>query len=103
MTAGPLAHRHRCRACGVTPGRTIRGEVDERRLLVVHDMAQQHESRDGRRTNPGGCNIDLSMRSTLQEELGDDTTDLVTYQRCMSELAVVNRISFTHRPTLNWL
>jgi SAM-dependent methyltransferase len=58
-------------------------------------------------TNEGargrGCKMDLSMRSTLQEELGDDTTDPVTYQRCMSELAVVNRITFTHRPTLNWL
>jgi 2-polyprenyl-3-methyl-5-hydroxy-6-metoxy-1,4-benzoquinol methylase len=43
------------------------------------------------------------MRSELQEELDDDTTDLVTYQRCISELAVVNRITFTHRPTLQWL
>jgi 2-polyprenyl-3-methyl-5-hydroxy-6-metoxy-1,4-benzoquinol methylase len=47
--------------------------------------------------------MDLSMRSTQQEELDDDTTDLATYQRCISELAVVNRITFTHRPTLRWL
>ncbi len=43
------------------------------------------------------------MRSQLREELDEGTTDLATYQRCMSELAVVNRISFTHRPTLTWL
>jgi 2-polyprenyl-3-methyl-5-hydroxy-6-metoxy-1,4-benzoquinol methylase len=47
--------------------------------------------------------MDLSMRSTLQEELCDDATDLATYHRCLSELAVINRISFTHRPTLHWL
>jgi 2-polyprenyl-3-methyl-5-hydroxy-6-metoxy-1,4-benzoquinol methylase len=43
------------------------------------------------------------MRSTLREELDDDTTDLATYQRCLSELVVINRITFTHRPTLHWL
>lgn len=65
-------------------------------------MAQQREARDDSHTDPGG-KIDLSMRSQLREELDDGTTDLATYQRCMSELAVVNRITFTHRPTLKWL
>ena len=27
----------------------------------------------------------------------------ITYQRCLSDLASVNRITLTHRPTLRWL
>ncbi len=45
----------------------------------------------------------LSTRSTLPEELDNDTTDPATYQRVIAELAVCNRITFTHRPTLRWL
>ncbi len=45
----------------------------------------------------------LPTRSTLLEELDNDTTDPATYQRVISELAVCNRITFTHRPTLRWL
>ncbi len=45
----------------------------------------------------------LSKRSTLPEELDNDTTDPATYQRVMAELAVCNRITLTHRPTLRWL
>jgi 2-polyprenyl-3-methyl-5-hydroxy-6-metoxy-1,4-benzoquinol methylase len=47
--------------------------------------------------------MDLSMRSTHPEELDDDTTDLATYHRCLTELAVINRLSLTHRATLRWL
>jgi 2-polyprenyl-3-methyl-5-hydroxy-6-metoxy-1,4-benzoquinol methylase len=45
----------------------------------------------------------LSTRSTLPEELDNDTTDLATYQRVIAELAVCNRLTLTHRPTLRWL
>ena len=45
----------------------------------------------------------LSTRSTLPEELDNDTTDLATYQRVIAELAACNRITFTYRPTLRWL
>ncbi|BBZ37881.1 methyltransferase domain-containing protein [Mycobacterium conspicuum] len=45
----------------------------------------------------------LAIRSTLPEELDSDTTDPVTYQRVLSELAVCNRMTLTHRPTLRWL
>ncbi|OBH52599.1 methyltransferase domain-containing protein [Mycobacterium sp. E2479] len=45
----------------------------------------------------------LSARSTQPETLDDESTDLATYQRCLDELAVVNRVTFTHYPTLRWL
>lgn len=47
--------------------------------------------------------MDLSIRSTTPEVLDDENVDLADYQRCLAELAVVNRITFTHRPTLHWL
>ncbi len=45
----------------------------------------------------------LSRRSALPEELDNDTTDPATYQRVLAELAVCNRLTLTHRPTLRWL
>jgi 2-polyprenyl-3-methyl-5-hydroxy-6-metoxy-1,4-benzoquinol methylase len=50
-----------------------------------------------------GQRMDLSVRSTLPEELDDENTDPAIYQRCLTELAVINRVTFTHRPTLHWL
>jgi 2-polyprenyl-3-methyl-5-hydroxy-6-metoxy-1,4-benzoquinol methylase len=47
--------------------------------------------------------MDFSVRSTQPEELDEDSTDLATYQRCLTELAVINRLTLTHRPTLRWL
>ena len=47
--------------------------------------------------------MDLSTRSDLIEELDEQTTDPDTYQLVMTELAVINRITLTHRPTLRWL
>jgi len=47
--------------------------------------------------------MDLSIRSKLAEELDGPETDPSDYQQCMSELAVINRVTFTHRPTLRWL
>lgn len=47
--------------------------------------------------------MDLSIRSTTPEVLDGENIDLADYQRCLAELAVVNRITFTHRPTLRWL
>lgn len=51
----------------------------------------------------GGLRVDLSVRSTLPEVLDGENVRLADYQRCMAELAVVNRITLTHRPTLRWL
>jgi SAM-dependent methyltransferase len=45
----------------------------------------------------------LSARSTQPEKLDAESTDLATYRRCLGELAVVNRVTFTHYPTLRWL
>ncbi|MEB4210889.1 methyltransferase domain-containing protein [Mycobacterium sp. 94-17] len=45
----------------------------------------------------------LSSRSTQPETMDDESTDLATYQRCLGELAVVNRMTFTHYPTIRWL
>jgi SAM-dependent methyltransferase len=45
----------------------------------------------------------LPARSTQPETSDDESTDPATYQRCLDELAVVNRVTFTHYPTLRWL
>lgn len=45
----------------------------------------------------------LSARSMQPEQLDDQSTDLATYYRCLGELAAVNRLTFTHHPTLRWL
>jgi SAM-dependent methyltransferase len=45
----------------------------------------------------------LSVRSTLPEEMDGENVDTATYQRCLSELDFINRLTFTHRQTLRWL
>jgi 2-polyprenyl-3-methyl-5-hydroxy-6-metoxy-1,4-benzoquinol methylase len=47
--------------------------------------------------------MDLSVRSTLPEIMDDETLDEATYRRCLRDLASVNHVTFTHRPTLRWL
>ena len=47
--------------------------------------------------------MSLASRNMEPEELDGESTDLATYQRCLGELAVVNRMTFTHYPTLRWL
>ena len=47
--------------------------------------------------------MNLSVRSTLSEIMDNEDIDEVTYQRCLADLASVNRVTFTHRPTLRWL
>lgn len=47
--------------------------------------------------------MDLSIRSTLPEVLDGESVALADYQRCLADLAVVNRVTLTHRPTLRWL
>jgi 2-polyprenyl-3-methyl-5-hydroxy-6-metoxy-1,4-benzoquinol methylase len=46
---------------------------------------------------------DLSRRSTQPEEMDAPGTSAETYARCIADLAKVNRLTFTHRPTLRWL
>jgi 2-polyprenyl-3-methyl-5-hydroxy-6-metoxy-1,4-benzoquinol methylase len=47
--------------------------------------------------------MDLSIRSTLPEIMDNEDIAEVAYQRCLADLAAVNRVTFTHRPTLRWL
>jgi SAM-dependent methyltransferase len=47
--------------------------------------------------------MNLSQRSALPEEMDSSTTSAADYARCLSDLAKVNRVTFTHRPTLRWL
>jgi 2-polyprenyl-3-methyl-5-hydroxy-6-metoxy-1,4-benzoquinol methylase len=47
--------------------------------------------------------MDLSVRSMLPEAMDGEAVDDAVYQRCLSDLASVNRVTFTHRPTLRWL
>ena len=47
--------------------------------------------------------MDLSRRSTAAELMdGADVSD-AEYARCLHDLAAVNRVTLTHRPTLRWL
>ncbi|MFY2859042.1 methyltransferase domain-containing protein [Mycobacterium sp. THU-M104] len=45
----------------------------------------------------------LRVRSTEPEILDDESIALADYRRCLADLAVVNRMTLTHRPTLRWL
>lgn len=47
--------------------------------------------------------MDLSRRSDLPELMDDPALPGADYERCLHDLAAVNRITFTHRPTLRWL
>ncbi len=43
------------------------------------------------------------MRSTAEERMDTDCIDFDDYQRCLRDLARVNTVTLTHRPTLAWL
>lgn len=47
--------------------------------------------------------MNLSRRSTQSEAMDDAALDPAVYQRCINDLAAVNRVTMTHRPTLRWL
>ena len=48
--------------------------------------------------------MDLSRRSTLTELMDDETVvGAEDHARCLHDLAAVNRVTLTHRPTLRWL
>lgn len=46
---------------------------------------------------------DLSIRSNAPEEMDQQTTSRETYARCLRDLAQVNRVTMTHRSTLQFL
>jgi 2-polyprenyl-3-methyl-5-hydroxy-6-metoxy-1,4-benzoquinol methylase len=47
--------------------------------------------------------MDLSRRSALPELMDDEVLDPAVYQRCINDLAAVNRVTLTHGVTLRWL
>ncbi len=47
--------------------------------------------------------IDLSARSDEAELMDGPDVDQAVYQRCLADLAMINRITFTHRATISWL
>jgi 2-polyprenyl-3-methyl-5-hydroxy-6-metoxy-1,4-benzoquinol methylase len=47
--------------------------------------------------------MDFSARAELTEQMDAPELDEASYQRCLQDLAAVNRVTFTHRPTLRWL
>lgn len=47
--------------------------------------------------------MDLSRRSDAVEEMDGPGVDAATYARCLHDLAMINRVTLTHRPTLRWL
>jgi trans-aconitate methyltransferase len=46
---------------------------------------------------------DFSVRSSQAEVMDEPTVAPSDYARCLSELATVNALTFTHAPTLAWL
>jgi 2-polyprenyl-3-methyl-5-hydroxy-6-metoxy-1,4-benzoquinol methylase len=47
--------------------------------------------------------MDLVDRADLPELMDSDELNIVDYNRCLRDLAAVNRVTFTHRATLNFL
>jgi 2-polyprenyl-3-methyl-5-hydroxy-6-metoxy-1,4-benzoquinol methylase len=47
--------------------------------------------------------MNLSRRSDLPELMDDPALPRADYDRCLHDLAAVNRVTLTHRPTLHWL
>ncbi len=47
--------------------------------------------------------MNLAIRSTASERMDTDCLDYEDYRRCLRDLARVNTVTLTHRPTLAWL
>jgi 2-polyprenyl-3-methyl-5-hydroxy-6-metoxy-1,4-benzoquinol methylase len=47
--------------------------------------------------------MSLAVRSTADEQMDTDCVDYDDYRRCLRDLARVNTVTLTHRPTLAWL
>jgi SAM-dependent methyltransferase len=47
--------------------------------------------------------MDFSVRSRLPEVMDDPGLDFSSYQRCLTDLAALNRLTLTHLPVLRWL
>jgi 2-polyprenyl-3-methyl-5-hydroxy-6-metoxy-1,4-benzoquinol methylase len=47
--------------------------------------------------------LNLQHRADLPERMDDPDLPRADYERCLHDLAAVNRLTLTHRPTLRWL
>jgi len=47
--------------------------------------------------------MDLSVRANLPELMDAEDLDIAVYNRCLSDLAAVNRVTMTHRATMQFL
>ncbi|HEY1857757.1 methyltransferase domain-containing protein [Acidocella sp.] len=47
--------------------------------------------------------MEFSSRAMLAEAMDEPGLDEAVYRRCLADLAVVNRVTLTHGPTLRWL
>jgi 2-polyprenyl-3-methyl-5-hydroxy-6-metoxy-1,4-benzoquinol methylase len=47
--------------------------------------------------------MDLSVRANLTELMDAEDLDITVYNRCLNDLAAVNRVTLTHRATLQFL
>jgi 2-polyprenyl-3-methyl-5-hydroxy-6-metoxy-1,4-benzoquinol methylase len=47
--------------------------------------------------------MEFPSRAVLDEAMDEPGLDEAVYQRCLADLAMVNRVTLTHRPTLRWL
>jgi len=47
--------------------------------------------------------MNLTRRSTQAERMDDDDIGIDVYNRCLTDLAQVNRVTLTHGSTLRWL
>src|SRR3546814_1422394 len=46
---------------------------------------------------------DFSRRSTMPELMDTEETGYEDFRQCLRHLALVNRLTLAHRPTLDWL
>jgi 2-polyprenyl-3-methyl-5-hydroxy-6-metoxy-1,4-benzoquinol methylase len=47
--------------------------------------------------------MSLGVRSAAPELMDDPSLDVAVYNRCLRDLAAVNRVTFTHAGTIRWL
>ena len=93
---GPLGRDRGCRGgssnCQMVAGRRLSCNALARRA-----HRHRHAHRPERRNL-----MDLSRRSSLPELMDDPALAPADYARCLRDLTAVNRVTFTHRPTLRW-
>src|SRR3954452_7542568 len=76
------------------------GFMNSKYLEICKENNSRVERRPTFRRPP---TMNLSRPSTLPEVMHDPALPRAEYERCLHNLAAVNRVTLTHRPTLRWL